>query len=253
MPASPAHRGGGSGPQQQKQRVSAPPPQKRKTQGESFLARCSCCRSGACLLCVRWRWGGSTVPVRGLPAVRALALPGVAAGAGALSVLSSVVPGSPGGDGAGGGDRLSRVRRVLRVWRRGLLLLGLPPVPLPVSLGAATGAARVVGCRCFSCQLRQHTETAPAPATKATVLRNPLQKKKTQEKPVETRCFCCRASAGAAAALGGPPAAVWLPVLPRCAASRSRPAAVLPRCARSRCCRWRSCEFQGNRQPMKVG
>src|ERR1017187_4962845 len=37
------------------------------------------------------------VPGRGLPAVRALALPGVAAGAGALSVLSSVVPGSPGG------------------------------------------------------------------------------------------------------------------------------------------------------------
>src|ERR1019366_10575544 len=33
----------------------------------------------------------------GLPALRALALPGVAAGAGALSVLSSVVPGSPGG------------------------------------------------------------------------------------------------------------------------------------------------------------
>src|ERR1017187_4962846 len=67
MPASPAHRGGGSGPQQQKQRVSAPPPQKRKTQGESFLARCSWCRAGAFPLCVRWR-------CRGLPLVPVLSL-----------------------------------------------------------------------------------------------------------------------------------------------------------------------------------
>ena len=81
-------------------------------------------------------------------------------------------------------------------------------MPLPVSLGAATGIVHG-GCRCFSCQVRQHTETAPAPATKATVLRNPLPKKKTQEKPAETRCFCCRAAAGAAAlcrsALPAPP------------------------------------------------
>src|ERR1035437_9384237 len=38
------------------------------------------------------------------------------------------------------------------------------------------------------------TQGAPAPATKATVLRNPLPKKEKQEKPAETRCRRCRKS-----------------------------------------------------------
>src|ERR1017187_3619637 len=49
--------------------------------------------------------------------------------------------------------------------------------------------------------------------------------------PLPCGCRCCRAV---------PLRAPGLPLL-------------LPCCARSRCCRWRSCEFQGNRQPMKVG
>src|ERR1039458_425029 len=129
------------------------------------------------------------------------------AGAGALSVSTSVVPGSPGGGWS---------------WCR----LAAVSVCCPVLPEAVVGASRATrgrlastqgchrcscrspwarhwhcargGCRCSSCQGRQHTGGAPAPATQATVLRNPLQKKKTQEKPAETRCRRCRAAAGAA-------------------------------------------------------
>ena len=117
---------------------------------------------------------------------------------------------------------------------------------LPVSLGAATGAARVVACRCFSCQVRQHTEGAPAPATEATVLRNPLQKKRNRRslrKHVAT-------------------VAVRLPVLPLLSAVRLllrgwgvsllpllRSCRVLPRCAAPRS-RRRRCVALLRTQPL---
>jgi hypothetical protein len=113
------------------------------------------------------------------------------------------------------------------------------PCPSP---WVATGAARVVACRCFSCQVRQHTETAPAPATKATVLRKPSPKKENtgeacgnpllllpcgcrcrpcSRRPaccgVAAACRCCRCRAAAACCC----LAVRLPVLPRYAAPRS--------------------------------
>ena len=132
------------------------------------------------------------------------ALPGVAAGAGALSVLSSVVPGSPGGGWS---------------WCR----LAAVSVCCPVLPEAVVGASRATrgrlvstqGCHRCPCPsrwarptvrrawwlslllpARQHTEGAPAPATEATVLRNPLQKKRNRRSLRKHVAFVAAAVAG---------------------------------------------------------
>jgi hypothetical protein len=186
-----------------------PFPKKRNSR-ESAQDRCSCCRAGpACSQCagassgcrrcrsrawpllVRWCCRCCRA-AQDLAASRALALRRCRCGCRPLPLAAMAA-----GPRAGAGDRLSRVRRVPRWWRRGLLLLGLPPVLLPVSLGAANGAARVVGCVRSSC-LPASTQRQEARQRKQRSSANPLQKKKTQEKPAETRCRRCRAAAGAA-------------------------------------------------------
>src|ERR1035437_1452023 len=169
-------------PRQRKQQLSANLSQKKETleslrKTVAFVAVNPGLPAPVC-----WSCGWSPLPVRGL----------------AVSACCPVLP-----EAVVGASRATRGRLASTQ--------GCHRCPLSVSLGAANGAARVVGCGRSFCLPASTQGGAPAPATKATVLRNPLQKKKTQEKPAETRCFCCRAAAGAAAALGGPPAAVRLP------------------------------------------
>lgn len=212
----------GQRPRQQEQRVSLASPKKRETLeslrkvvagvaanpghgcspcvGDAASARRGCllcvcwrcCRkSGVCLLSVRWR-------CRGLPPVPVLSLccppSSPAAGGGwswcrlaAVSVCCPVCLAVVGASRATRG-RLASTQGCHRCSCRS-------PWARPLAL-------RTVGCRCFclpASTQRQHRPRQRKQRSSA----NPLQKKKTQEKPAETRCRRCRA----VAALGGPPAA----------------------------------------------
>ena len=169
-----------------------------------------CLSALPCVAAVACAGVGATAGA-GAAAVRCLRRPGSHGGGSSCRCRGPALPRSPGASVVAAGSPASSHRcscpspwarpLVRRAWW--LLLLFLP-----------------------ACQ---HTETAPAPATKATVLRNPLQKKKTQEKPAETRCHRCRCGCRVLPLLSAVRLllrSAALPcgcrVLPRCAAPRSR-------------------------------